>query len=186
MLKKFLLVLVLTAAIAGCSTCKGVKNPDQDEPPVIVGSYGAEHIRPGASWRVYLKAQDADGDMDAIVAQIWQPGVGYYPSAFIYTKGENREGFAGYVFLKTPTDGRLLHDQFQLEVFVRDCGGNKSETVKLTLRFDNKAGGYGPLDVPEEWQEAANNELGVIQVQIRSSEAYNSAEGENRFWISLR
>ena len=186
MFRKLLLVLVLITVVAGCAVCKGVRTPDHDEPPVIVGSYAAEHIRPGASWRVYLEAQDADGDMGAIVAQIWQPGVGYYPSAFIYTKGENRQGFAGYVFLRTPTDRRLLHDQIQLEVFVRDCGGNKSETVKLTLRFDNKAGGYGPMAAPEEWQEAANNKLGVIQVEIRSSEAYNSAEGENRFWLSLR
>ena len=179
MLKKFLLVLVLTVAMAGCSTCKGVKTPEQDEPPVILGSYAAEYIRPGASWRVYLKAQDGDGDMDAIVAQIWQPGVGYYPSAFIYTIGENRQGFAGYVFLKTPPDRRFLRDQFHLEAFVRDCGANKSETVKLTLRFDNIAG-FGALPAPEEWQEAANNELGVIQIQIRSSEEYNSDEGGNR------
>jgi len=179
MLKKLLLVVVLTAVIAGCSTCKGVKTPDQDEPPVILGYYAAEHIRPGANWRVYLKAQDADGDMDAIVAQILQPGVGYYPSAFIYTKGENREGFAGYVFLKTRPDSRLLRDQFHLEAFVRDCGGNKSETVKLILRFDNREG-FGALEVPEEWREAANNELGVIQVQIRSSEEYGSDEGGDR------
>ena len=179
MRKKFLLVLVLTAAIAGCSTCKGVKTPDQDEPPVILGSYAAEHIRPGANWRVYLKAQDADGDMDAIVVQIWQPGVGYYPTAFTYLEGGNRQGFDGYVFLKTPADGRFLRDQFRLETFVRDCGGNKSETVKLTLRFDNIAG-FGALPAPEEWQEAANNELGVIQIQIRSSEEYNSDEGGNR------
>jgi hypothetical protein len=176
MLKKFLLVLVLTAAIAGCSTCKGVKTPDQDEPPVILGSYAAEHIRPGANWRVYLKAQDADGDMDAIVAQIWQPGVGYYPTAFTYLQGGNRQGFAGFVFLKTRPDSRLLRDQFQLEAFVRDCGGNKSETVKLILRFDNREG-YGALPAPDEWREAANNELGVIQVQIRSSEEYGSDDG---------
>ena len=182
MIRKLVLVLVLISVVAGCAVCKGVKTPVQDEPPVIFGSYAVEHIRPGASWRVYLKAQDADGDMDAIVAQILQPGVGYYPTAFIYVEGGNREGFTGYVFLRTRPDGRLLQDQFHLEAFVRDCGGNKSETVKLTLRFDNKEG-FRALDVPEEWQEAANNELGVIQVRIRSSEEYNSDNGRNRSFI---
>ena len=176
MVKKFLLGVVLTAAVFGCTTSKCVKTTDPNEPPVILGSYAAEYIRPGANWRVYLKAQDTDGDMNAIVAQIWQPGVGYYPTAFTYLKGGNREGFDGYVFLKTPPDGRLLHDQFHLQAFVQDCGGHKSETVKLILRFDNK-GGYEALPVAGKWQEAADNELGVIQVQIRSSEEYNSDEG---------
>ena len=177
--RKSLLIVVIIVLVAGCAVCKGVRTPDQDEPPVILGSYAAEYIRPGASWRVYLKAQDADGDMDAIVAQIWQPGVGYYPTDFTYVEGENREGFSGYVFLKSFPDRRLLRDQFHLEAFVRDCGGNKSETIKLTLRFDNREG-YGRLEVPEEWREAANNELGVIQVQIRSSEEYGSDDGGDR------
>jgi hypothetical protein len=176
MSKRFLLVLVLIAAVSGCTTSQCVKTPDPNEPPVILGSYAAEYIRPGANWRVYLKAEDAEGDMNSIVVQIWQPGVGYYPTAFTYLEGGNRQGFAGYLFLKTPPDGRLLQDQFHLEAFVRDCGGNKSETVKLILRFDNR-GGYEALPVPGKWQEAANNELGVIQVQIISSELYNSDDG---------
>jgi hypothetical protein len=175
------LVILLIFFSAGCSTCKGVvkkSGNNQDAPPVILDSYAAEKIRPGASWRVYLEAQDEDGDIDYIAAQLFQPGVGYYPTSFTYIKGADREGFAGYIYLNTPADYLLLADNFRLDLVLRDCEENRSETVSLPLRFDNLPS-YQPQEVPEKWQSAANNELGAIMVDIMSSERYNSNDGNN-------
>ncbi len=178
MLKKPLIATALVLLLAGCTTCKGVKPaPVTGQPPVILDSYAAESIRPGASWRIYLKAEDADGDIHYIAAQLFQPGVGYYPTDFTYVRGADREGFTGYLFLKTPADYRLLHDNFKLEVLLRDCEGNRSEPLYLSLRFDNKPS-YDPQEVPEEWQMAANRRLGAILVDIISSEEYNSKGGK--------
>lgn len=181
MKKNALVVTVLWLLVVGCSTCKGVAKPagqDKGEPPVILGSFAAELIRPGATWRVYLKANDADGDINYIAAQITQPGVGYYPTDFTYIKGADREGFAGYLFLTTPRDSRLVLDNFKLEILLRDCEGNKSESVYLSLRFDLKSD-YRPQAVPEKWQTAANRRLGAIQIDIVSSDEYNAREGSN-------
>ena len=95
-------------------------------PPVILDSYAAKSIRPGASWRVYLKAQDADGDIKDIAAVLWQAGVGYYSTDVTVIKGADRKDFAGYLFLFTPADPTLLWDEFKLTLLVRDCQGNKS------------------------------------------------------------
>jgi hypothetical protein len=179
MLKKNVLVILLLFLVAGCTACKGVKT-DQggDEPPRILDSYAAQSVRPGATWRVFLKAQDADGDMHAIITQLVQPGIGYYPPDFTYIKGAEREGFSGYLILPTPQEFDLLQEYVEATLTIQDCAGNKSEPVTLTLRFDLKSG-YGPQEVPEKWQTAANNKLGTIMVQIRSVLQDNQGDNNN-------
>ena len=180
MLKKNVLVILLLILLAGCTVCKGVKTAQGgDEPPMILDSYGAESVRPGATWRVFLKAQDADGDMHSIITQLVQPGIGYYPPDFTYLKGADREGFAGYLILRTPRDNNLLLWEYvEATLTIQDCEGNKSEPVTFTLRFDSKSG-FGPQQVPEKWQTAANRKLGTIMVEIRSV-IEDNREGDNR------
>ncbi|MEJ2235136.1 MAG: hypothetical protein P8X67_14545 [Syntrophobacterales bacterium] len=183
MLKKNALVILLLFLVAGCTACKGVKTAQGgDEPPRILDSYAAESVRPGATWRVYLEAQDADGDMHSIITQLVQPGIGYYPPDFTYIKEADRESFAGYLILRTPRDFDLLQEYVEATLTVQDCEGNKSEPVNFTLRFDNKSG-YGPQEVPEKWQTAANNKLGTIMVEIRSTVKDNQG-AENRTPLS--
>jgi hypothetical protein len=183
MLKKNVLVILLLFLLAGCTTCKGVKTGEGgDEPPRILDSYAAESVRPGATWRVFLKAQDADGDMHSIITQLVQPGIGYYPPDFTYIKEAEREGFAGYLILRTPPDYWLLQEYVEATLTIQDCAGNKSEPVKFTLRFDLKSG-YGPQEVPERWQGAAERKLGTIMVQIRSVVEDNK-EGNGRMPVS--
>jgi len=183
MLKKNLLVILFFVFFAGCTICKGVKTaPDGGKPPVILDSYAAESVRPGATWRVFLKAQDQDGDMQSIIAELSQPGIGYYPVDFTYMKGNDREGFAGYLILNTPRDNNLLQEYVEVKLTLLDCQGNKSEPVNFTLRFDLKSG-YGPQEVPEKWQGAAERKLGTIMVQIRSVVEDNK-EGNGRKTLS--
>ncbi len=169
MLKKNVLVILLFFLVAGCTTCKVAKTGEGgDEPPVILDSYAAESVRPGATWRVFLETQDADGDIHSIITQLVQPGIGYYPPDFTYMKEGDREGFAGYLILRTPRDNNLLLWEYvEATLTLQDCEGNKSEPVTLTLNFDYKSD-FGPQEVPEKWQMASNNKLGTIMVEIRS------------------
>ena len=180
MWKKNVLVILLLFLVAGCTTCKGVKTGEGgDEPPRILDSYAAESVRPGATWRVYLEARDPDGDIHSIITQLVQPGIGYYPPDFTYIKEADRAGFAGYLILRTPRDYWLLQEYVEATLTVQDCEGNKSEPVKLTLRFDNKSG-FGPQEVPDKWQMAANRQLGTIMVEIRSVVRDNQGEDSRR------
>ena len=178
MLKKSVLVILLLFLVAGCTTCKVAKTGEGgDEPPVILDSYAAESVRPGATWRVFLETQDADGDIHSIIAQLVQPGVGVYPPDFTYVKKADREGFAGYLILRTPRDRNLVAQKEYVDatLTLQDCEGNKSEPVTLTLRFDYKAD-FGPQEVPEKWQMAANNKIGTIMVDIQSVIDRNNEE----------
>lgn len=171
MLKKDVLVFLLFTLVAGCTTCKDVKTAaGGDEAPMILDSYAAESIRPGVTWRIYLRARDADGDMKDIAAMLWQAGVGYYSTDITVIKDTERKDFAGYLFLNTPADSTLLWDELKLTLLVRDCQGNKSEPIHFPLRFD-----YVPKEeLPGEWQEAANNRLGAIMIDIESAQRFGS------------
>ena len=182
MWKKNVLVILLLFLVAGCTTCKGVKTGEGgDEPPIILDSYAAESVRPGATWRVFLKVQDADGDIHSIITQLVQPGIGYYPPDFTYIKEGDREGFAGYLILRTPRDPNLvmLREYVEATLTLQDCEGNKSEPVTLTLRFDYKSD-FGPQEVPEKWQMAANNKIGTIMVDIESVIDRNNEQAMRR------
>ena len=182
MLKKNVLIIMLLFLVAGCTTCKVAKTGEVgDEPPVILDSYAAESVRPGATWRVFLETRDADGDIHSIITQLFQPGIGYYPPDFTYMKEDQREGFAGYLILRTPRDSNLVSQREYVEVTLtlQDCEGNKSESVLFTLRFDYKTN-FGPQEVPEKWQMAANNKIGTIMVEIQSVIDRNNEDGRRR------
>ncbi len=179
MLKENVLIILLLFLVAGCTTCKAAKTGEGgDEPPIVLDSYAAESVRPGATWRIFLEVQDADGDIHSIITQLVQPGIGYYPPDFTYIKEADREGFAGYLILRTPQDYWLLQEYVEATLTVQDCEGNKSEPVNFIIRFDNKSG-FGPQEVPEKWQVAANKKLGTIMVEI-TSVVRDNQDGENR------
>lgn len=179
MVKRIILAALVGGLIWGCAGSRqrsADTEVEKGQAPVIVDSYAADVIRWGTTWRVYLQANDADGDIKDIAAVMYQAGVGFYPTSVTQIKADNRKEFAGYLFLRLPADRTLLWDQFSLQVLVRDEQGNKSETIDFPLKIDEV-----PLaDLPDKWQSLANNRLGVIMIDVVSSEVFNRDAGGNR------
>ncbi len=168
MLKQSLIAITLAWIVWGCgsSTQHGTQSQtDRGEAPEIIDYYAAEVIRPGANWRVYLKAKDNDGDMRDIASMLSQTGRSPYPTSFTRIEKNDSREVAGYLSLRTPRDNNLIQDRLNLRVFVRDSQGNRSERIDLALRFGN----VPPVEVPEEWEKIANRRLGFIMVTIEPS-----------------
>jgi hypothetical protein len=166
--KRALITIALSLTVWGCGTSSQQGTPsqsDRGEPPVIIDYHAAEVIRPGTTWRVYLKAKDNDGDMRDIVSRLSQTGFGSYPTSFTSIGEEHRSEVAGFLSLRTPSDTHLRNDRFSLRVFVRDSQGNRSEAVEIPLRFNN----VPPAEIPEKWEKIADRRLGQIMVTIQSS-----------------
>ena len=164
-----LIVFALSALLWGCATppqCKEETVEGQGQPPVILDSYAASVIRPGATWRIYLDASDDDGDMRDIVAVITQTGVASYPTSFTQIKQEDSAELSGYLFLNTSArDRNLINDRLTLELMVRDCQGNRSAPVQFHLRFDLVT----TQQTSEEREKFANRQLGAIMIDISPS-----------------
>jgi hypothetical protein len=173
MIRKILLTIVFTQLLWGCATypqCEKRTEKGKGRPPVLVDYYAAKVIRPGRTWKLYLRAEDKDGDMNNIVVMLSQTGVGTYPTAFTRLNGDDSQTVAGYLFLNTPPDQALVWDTLSFEVFVRDCEGNRSNRVKFQLGFNYKP---PPQSLPEKWQAVADRSLGAIMLRIISSDRFN-------------
>ena len=162
--------LLLTFLVGSCSELQ-VQDYDkvfqeQGQPPVLIDYYAAAVIRPGTTWKIYLEATDKDGDMAYIATMLYQAGFGYYSTDFTRLTGKERKEFAGYVALRTPPEASLAQDTFTMEVLVRDRQRNSSEIIKLPLTF----GRVERENIPDTWQAVAENLLGVVVTDVRSTQ----------------
>jgi hypothetical protein len=168
--KKIYLLLALCILISGCASftrCEKISTSGKGQPPVILDSYAPSQIRPGATWRVYLRAKDPDGDMKQMIQVLMRGGSGPFKSTFAPLRAEHSAEMNGYFFLRTPSPAqadytRLGFMGLTLRITLLDCQGNKSEQVEFPLHFTLKAA----RDLPPEWNDVADRSLGAIMFDL--------------------
>jgi hypothetical protein len=170
MKKRIYLVLGLSALIWGCASftnCEKISTSGKGQPPVILDSFAVSEIRPGASWRVYIRAKDPDGDMIETIQIIIRGDSGPFKTAFSPLHAKYSAEMNGYFFLRTPPSTqadytRLGNMGLTLRMSIRDCQNNESEHVEFPLRFTPKAS----HDLPPEWNEVADLSLGAVMFDL--------------------
>jgi len=141
----FLVGLAVTFVITGCSgITMSVEKKEEvygKEPPMITESFASKEMRPGDTWKVYLKAFDPGADMDYILATVFQVGKKVYPVSFIKVRRDNRRDINGYIYLNTLAPGYefLNFSSLNLTVQVRDKAGHISQPVEFPLYFSPRA-----------------------------------------------
>ena len=169
MMKKVFLISLLSLLLVDCGfrwEGQGPGRRDEGSPPEILASYAEQVIRPGETWKVYLRIRDVDCDMTYVVTDLWQSGGGSYPVSFTPIRGLPCPELEGYVFLKTPPDGNLVLEQFQVKLFVRDRRGNRSNSLQLQLNFDQ----VPEKDPPEQWQRSTVVSIGAVNIDLANSQ----------------
>jgi len=158
--KKYLVVLVLTTTLLGCGELWKLVPIDPGNKPVILDSYAPQNVKPGEVWKIFIKAEDKDGDMKDIVAKISPAGMSFLTYSITTIHEEERGEFAGYLFVKTPPSPYLRKKTFHLDIYIRDKEGRKSNSVGLLLHFTGKS--EAKSELPKKWQFASTNKLGGI------------------------
>ena len=159
----FVLLIVSGWILSDCLLAQALM--EQKETPLIIQSFASKEIRPGDTWRVYLKASDPDGRMKYIFATVSQPGIGIYPVSIIRISGENQKELSGYIYLNTaPTRlPAFFNGLLTLTVTIQRKGGQFSQPVVFPLFFQAKATKEGPPEGVFKEQE-----LGPIMVTLRT------------------
>lgn len=140
--------------------------------PVITSHYASSDLRPGDTWKIYLKASDSDGDMKNIVATVKQAGVGVHPVSFTRIQDGNRKELSGYVYLNTmggSSYSTLTFYSLTLTLWVQDRAGNFSDPVEIPLTFGSR------VEVQASPSAGAYQEqdLGPVMIFLRSMSAQN-------------
>jgi hypothetical protein len=107
--------------------------------PVITHRFASEEIRPGDTWKVYIRAADPEGDMKKIICTVSQPGRGPYPVCYVRIPESQRREFSGFLYLNTAGAQGLAFTNLTLQVEVQDRAGNVSRPIAFPLTFNPRA-----------------------------------------------
>jgi hypothetical protein len=136
--------------------------------PIITHSFAVEKGYYGYIWKIYIEAEDPDGDMLRIAAVVDQTGYGHYPTDWIYLKSPYQKHFKGYLQWNTfSSKASYLREwtQITLKVSVVDKAGNESNEVVFPFSFEITPGQYA-YQLPAPFDQGDLPRLGYIRVDL--------------------
>ena len=131
--------------------------------PVIINAFASKEVRQGETWKVFLQAEDADGDMNRIRCTLEQPGIGVQPVSLIKIREDRRRNLSGYIFLNTGSASGFPYASCRLTVQIQDQKGNVSNSISFPLTLNPRAVQQNPP--PGIFQ---NEDLGPVQIPFPS------------------
>ena len=168
MFKKLFAVSALIFLVTGCASMGSLEEKEQKygkSIPVINQSFASPQIRPGETWKIYLKASDPDGDMKSLYATVFQHGKGTYPLSTTGIKEGDGKDLSGYFYLNTGNEHAMQFVNLILTVQIQDKAGHFSKPLDFPVVFN--AGSTQQSPPPGVFQE---KDLGPIMVTIRPSD----------------
>lgn len=175
MVKRLFAVGALLFLVTGCADLSFLQDREEKygkSIPVITESFASPELRPGDTWKVYLKASDPDGDMKNLYAEIFQPSMGPYPISITKIKEGDGKDLSGYFYLNTGHDKGMNFMNLTLTVHIQDKAGHFSKPMVFPFAFNAASVQQSPPT--GVFQE---KDLGAIMVTLRSSFGDGDTEG---------
>jgi hypothetical protein len=146
----------------------GVKPKPEGRGPIITHAFAVTKGYYGYIWKIYLEAEDPDGQMLAILSTVDEVGYGHYPTDWIYLKSQYQKDFKGYIQWNTfSTKAGYLPEwtQITLKVSVVDKAGKISNEVVLPFTFEITPEQYA-YQIPPPFGEGKLPLLGHIMIDL--------------------
>jgi hypothetical protein len=167
----FLLGLIGLIALYGCADNRPILGvpvvPEGTKPPVITAYFAPSEGVFGYPVRVYLAAEDPEGDMLRIAVQVSQVGYGYYSTDWVFLKPPYQKRFVGYMqwnTASTHTPYMPEWTQITIKVSVFDRYGVESNEVVLPYLLVSGARPSPPPPAPFDKGDIPR--LGYIDVDL--------------------
>ena len=166
-----LLGLIGLMALYGCAENRQVLGvpavPAGTKPPVITAYFAPSEGSFGYPMRVYLAAEDPEGDMLRIAVQVSQVGYGNYPTDWTFLKSQYQKNFVGYLQWNTASNHTIFlpeWTQITMRVTVFDKYGVQSNEVILPFLF--MTGARPSPSPPAPFDKGNLPRLGYIDVNL--------------------
>jgi len=150
-------------------TEKGKQPKPGTSAPIIKHAFAVEKGSYGYIWKIYLEAEDPDGDMLRIASVVDQVGYGYYPANWTYLKSPTQKYFKGYLQWNTfSSKTHYLREwtQIGLRVSVFDKEGNESNEVILPFEFVSGVRGQYQYQLPAPFDQGDIPRLGFLHIDL--------------------
>ncbi len=135
-------------------------------PPVITHWFAADELHHGDIWKIYVEANDPDGDMLRFVCAFNQAGYGPYSAAYVVVKKQHRGKMKGYLdFFSSAGAGLRMPEwtQLTMTLYIQDRGGNASDKIDFPLVLSRGARQKPP---PAPFDTGKLERLGTISVEL--------------------
>jgi hypothetical protein len=145
----------------------GVRPKPGTPAPIITHAYSIEKGRYGDILKIYIEADDPNGEMLRIATTVDQVGYGHYPTDWIYLKPRYQHHLAGYLQWNTfSSNARRLREwtQITIKVSVFDRAGNESNQVAFPFEFVSEV--ISNLPPPAPFNDGNLPRLGHININL--------------------
>lgn len=169
-MKKSSLFFVLAAVfILFVSPSVWAESKANGNPPVITNSFAVEKGYYGYIWKIYIEAEDPDGDMSRIAVVVDQTGYGHYPTDWTVIKTPNQKLFKGYLQWNTfssRTSYLREWTHITLKITVIDKAGNESNEVVFPFEFVSGTKGQYPYKLPAPFDSGDLPRIGYVHIDL--------------------
>lgn len=166
-IKTFFILFGLVMALAFFSPHQAWAQLKPGSPaPIITHSFAVEKGRYGHIWKIYIEAEDPDGDMYKIASVVDHVGYGRYPTDWIILKSQYRKSLKGYIQWNTfssKAHGIPEWTKITLKVSIVDKAGNESNVVIFPFTFES---GVKQQEPPAPFDQGDIPRLGYIHMDL--------------------
>jgi len=156
---------VLTITLFFFSFGWGQTKPNS-KAPIISHSFAVEKGYYGYIWKIYIEAEDPEGDMFKIASVVDQLGYGHYPTDWIMLKPEYAHHLKGYLQWNTfSSKASYLKEwtQITLKVSIIDKAGNESNVVVFPFSFEL---GVQEYTLPSPFDQGNLSKIGYVAIDL--------------------
>ena len=169
--KNFLSVGLMLAMALFISHGGWAQTRPETKAPIITNAYAIDRGRYGSILKIYIEADDPDGDMLRIATVVDQVGRGSYPTDWTYLKPQNQHHLIGYLQWNTFSVVRRGHipewTNITIKVSIFDKSGNESNEVVFPFTFET---GTGPEPKPRAPFDQGNiQRLGYVMSNLEGA-----------------
>jgi hypothetical protein len=137
--------------------------------PIITHTFAVDKGYSGYIWKIYIEAEDPDGDMLRIASVVEQPGHASYSTDWIYLKPQYQKHFKGYIQWDTfGAYGVYLREwtNITLKVSIFDKAGNESNVVVFPFTFETGIKNPYNYKLPAPFDQGDLPRLGYIDINL--------------------
>jgi hypothetical protein len=137
--------------------------------PIITHAFAVEKGYYGYIWKIYIEADDPDGDMLRIASVVDQVGYGHYPTDWIHLRPQYQRHFKGYIQWNTfSSKAPYLREwtQITLKVSIIDKAGNESNEVVFPFTFEYGVKSPYQYQLPAPFDQGDTPRVGYIHIDL--------------------
>lgn len=137
--------------------------------PIITNAFAAVKGPYGSVWKVYIEAEDPDGDMEKIAVVVHQIGYGSYPTDWIILKPQYRRhlnGFLQWNTFSSKTASLPEWTQITMEVSIFDKAKHESNKVVFPFTFESGVREQDENRLPAPFDRGNLPPIGYVMVDL--------------------